>query len=433
MRTLLVAALLLTATLVPAQSYFSKDHGKDELRFTLVLSRHGVRPPLTVAAMLDVHSADPWPAWEVPLGYLTPHGGEALRQMGAYMRLDLARNGLLPATGCPSSNEVYLYADTDERNIMSTYTTLSGLAPGCDPLPVNTIVPAVGVKDPLFSPVPGTFPFPPAEAIAADRQAILGNDPAAFYSLAGNPELREFAGILAPDAAHPAAKPVLDDPKPLTAASSMVEDILLEYVDGKPMQEVGWGRVDAPTLHRLMPLHTKQFTFSTRLPLTARTQGSNLMAHILDTLEQAAQQAQAKEAKPVPGALGPVGTHLVYISGHDSNLCYIGGLLGLHWTAEGLTDDTPPDSQIVFELWQNTKSKQYSVQVHYRAQTIEQLRTGQALSLANPPVEVKLAPPGCGAGQSCSFAAFDHAVHALLDPAYVKPELLPTHNAPPVQ
>jgi len=428
MRTFLVAALLLTATLVPAQTYTAKNHGKDELRFTLVLSRHGVRPPLTTNAMLDLHSADPWPAWEVPLGYLTPHGGEALRQMGAYMRLDLARNGLLSAAGCPSSSEVYLYADTDERNIMSTYTTLAGLAPGCDPLPVNTIVPTVGVKDPLFSPVPGTFPPPSADAIAADRQAVLGNDPAAFYSLAGNPELKEFAGILAPDAAHPAAKPILGDPRPLTAASSMVEDILLEYVDGKPMREVGWGRVDASTIHRLMPLHTRQFTFSTRLPLTARTQGSNLMAHILDTLEQAAQHDSA-----VPGALGPAGTHLVYISGHDSNLCYIGGLLGLHWTAEGLTDDTPPDSQIVFELWQNRKSKQYSVQVHYRAQTIEQLRTGQALSLANPPIEVKLTPPGCGAGQSCAFAAFDHAAHAMLDQAYVKSGLLPTHNAPPVR
>jgi 4-phytase/acid phosphatase len=348
------------------------------------------------------------------------------------MRLDLARNGLLSATGCLDSKQVYLYADTDERNIMSTYTTLSGLAPGCDPLPVNTVIPAAGVRDPLFS-MSGSFKAPSVETLTADRQAALGNDPAAFYSLAGNPELKEFAGILAPDAAHPAAKPILDDPRPLTAASSMVEDILLEYVDDKPMQEVGWGRVDAPTLHRLMPLHTKQFTFSTRLSLIARTQGSNLMAHILDTLEQAAQQAQAQDAKPVPGALGPVGTHLVYISGHDSNLCYIGGLLGLHWTVEGLTDDTPPDSQIVFELWQNQKSKQYSVQVHFRAQTIDQLRSAEALSPANPPADVKLTPPGCRAGQPCAFSTFDHAAHGLVDPAYVKPDLLPTHNAPPVQ
>jgi 4-phytase/acid phosphatase len=429
MRTLLVAALLLVTTVVSAQTYTYKNHGKNELRFTLILSRHGIRPPLASASVLDLRSSEPWPEWEVPLGYLTPHGGVAIRQMGAYMRLNMAHNGLLPAAGCPGTSEIYLYADTDERNIMSTYNSFAGLEPGCDPLPIYTIIPAPGVKDPLFSPVPRTFPPPSAEAITADRQTTLGNDPAAFFSLAGNPELKELARILAPDPAHPTAKPILNDPMPLTAASSMVEDVLLEYVDDKPIPEVGWGRVDEATLRRIIPLHTRQFTLLTRTSLSARTQGSNLMAHILDTLEQAAQHAQTQDAMPVPGALGPVGMHLVYISGHDSNLCYIGGLLGLHWAVEGITDDTPPDSQIVFELWQNRKSKQYSVRLLYRAQTLDQLRSGQALTLANPPAEVNLTPPGCRTGQPCPFAIFDRAAHALLDPAYIKPDLLPTQIA----
>jgi 4-phytase/acid phosphatase len=175
--------------------------------------------------------------------------------------------------------------------------------------------------------------------------------------------------------------PIIDDPRPLTAASLMVEDVLLEYVDGKPIPEVGWGRVEETTLRRLILLHTKQFTLSTRTPLSARTQGSNLMAHILDTLKQAAQHAQTQDAMQVTGALGPAGTHLIYISGHDSTLCDIGGLLGLHWIVEGVTDDTPPASQIVFELWQNRKSKQYSVHLLYRAQILDQLRSGQALTL----------------------------------------------------
>ena len=136
----------------------------------------------------------------------------------------------------------------------------------------------------------------------------MGNDPAAFSSLAGNPELKEFAHILGPDPAHPAAKPILGDLNPLAAASSLVEDILLEYVDNKPMSEVGWGRVDESTLRRLIPLHTKQFAVATRTPLSARTQGSNLMAHILDTLEQ------AQHNKAVPGALGPVGARLAYFT-----------------------------------------------------------------------------------------------------------------------
>jgi 4-phytase/acid phosphatase len=430
MRILATIALLITATILPVQSQTSADHGKDELRFTLVLSRHGIRPPLTAASTLDLHSSDHWPEWEVPLGYLTPHGAMAIHQMGAYMRLGFARDGLLPVTGCPNSNEIYLYADTDERNIESTRNTFAGLEPGCDPLPINTIIPPQGVRDALFSPIPSSA-FPPHNGVlATDGQAAIGRDPAAFFSVGENPELEEFAHVLAPDPAHPAAKPILDDPKPLAAASSLVEDVLLEYVDDKPMSEVGWGRVDERAIRRLIPLHVKQFALTTRTPLSARSQGSNLMAHILDTLEQAAQPLNNPHAKPIPGAIGPVGTHLVYLSGHDTNLFNIGGLLDLHWTVDGRTDDAPPDSQIVFELWQNPKSKEYTVRLRYRAQTIDQLRSGQALTLANPPVEVYLTPPGCRVGAPCPFAAFDPTVHALIDPAYVKPDLQPTQVAP---
>jgi hypothetical protein len=91
------------------------------------------------------------------------------------------------------------------------------------------------VADPIFSPVPGTFPPPSDAAVAADRQATLGNDPEAYFSLARNPELKELAYVLAPDPAHPAKKPILDDPRPLAAMSSLIEDFLLEYTDGKPM------------------------------------------------------------------------------------------------------------------------------------------------------------------------------------------------------
>ncbi len=347
--------------------------------------------------------------------------------MGAYMRLDLAGKGLLRATGCPGSGEIYLYADVQQRTIMSTRNTFAALEPGCDPRPVYTVAGAPAIDDPVFAPIPAAFPPPSVEAIAADRQAALGSDPAAYFSLAANRELKELAHILAPDPAHPAAKPILEDARPLAVSSPLIEDFLLEYTDGKPAAEVGWGRVDEATLLRLMPLYVKGFDLVTRTPLSARSRGSNLVAHILDTLEQAAQN---RSAKPVPGAFDTVGTRLVYIGGHDSDLSYIGALFGLHWTVDGITDDTPPDSQIVFELWQNAKSKEYTVRLFYRAQTYDQLRSGQALTLASPPAKVDLVPPGCRASQACPFAVFDRAAHAVLDPAYIKPDLLPTQIAP---
>lgn len=131
------------------------------------------------------------------------------------------------------------------------------------------------------------------------------------------------------------------------------------------------------------------------------------------------------------GAFGPAGARLVYISGHDGNLFNVGGLFDLHWNVDGIADDALPDSQIVFELWQNLKSKQYFVRLLYRAQTIDQLRSGEPLTLANPPAEVYLTPPGCTAGRPCPFATFDQAAHAALDPAYIKPDLLPAQTAPP--
>jgi 4-phytase/acid phosphatase len=425
MRPLLFAFLLLSATLLPAQTLTSGSHSQTKLRFTLILSRHGVRPPLTANSVLGARSSSAWPEWEVPLGFLTPHGAQAIRQMGTYMRLDLARKGLFPATGCPATGEIYLYADVQQRTIMSTRNTFAALEPGCDPRPVHEVAGAPAVNDPVFAPIPAAFPPPSAEAAAADRQAALGNDPAAYFSLAANPELKELAHILAPDPAHPAAKPILDDPRPLAVGAGLIENFLLEFTDGKPMAEVGWGRIDEPTLRRLMPVYVKGFSLGTRTPLSARSRGSNLVAHILDTLEQAAQPA-----KPVQGAFGPAGTRLVYIGGHDSDLSFIGGLFGLHWTVGGVTDDTPPDSQIVFELWQSSKSKEYTVRLFYRAQTYDQLRTGQALSLTRPPAKVDLVPPGCHAGKPCPFADFDRAAHASLDPAYIKPDLSPTQIAP---
>jgi 4-phytase/acid phosphatase len=361
--------------------------------------------------MLNQRATDPWPEWEVPLGYLTPHGAVAIHQMGAYLRATMAADGLLPATGCAATDAIYIYSDTDERNIMSSFHTFAGFEPGCPARPIHTVAPK-GPRDPLFS----FTPAPPAEAVTADRRAWVGMDLAVYTSVAQNPELNELAKLLAPDPAHPAAKPLLSEPMPLPLSVSLVEDFQLEYIDAKPMDQVGWGRVDAATLHRLMPLHAKGFALNARAPLAARSHGSNLMAHMLQTLEQAAGQ-------PATGAIGPQRAHLVYISGHDTNLFNIAGLLGLSWTAEGIANDTPPDSHLVFELLQNPRTRQYSVRLLYRAQTLDQLRSAESLSAKSKPIEVVLTAPGCTTAGPCPFAAFDKAVHNLFDPAYVQPQM----------
>ena len=103
-----------------------------------------------------------------------------------------------------------------------------------------------------------------------------------------------------------------------------------------------------------------------------------MMDHITRTLQQGV------EGKPVAGAIGDPGTKLVLIDGHDTTIAGVATLLGLHWDLDGRVDDTPPGTELIFELWQTPQST-YRVLVSIAMQTLRQLREVQELTLANPP------------------------------------------------
>ena len=463
---ILTALLALTIT---AQSQTHKPVPRptpppEQLKFTLILARHGVRPPLATPASINPYAAEPWPTWEVPLGNLTPHGAQALAQLGTYMRLDLVEDGLVAPGGCPAPTDIYLYADTDQRNIDSTRATFSTFAPTCE-LDIDTMAPTTSnLRDPLFNPDPGTFPAPTGDTAKAALTAALNNNIDFGLSARGNPALTELAHILAPDPAHPAAKPILNQPislanstyglaarGPLATGSALVEDIELEYLDNKPLSQVAWGRLGTTdtqaeqTLRRLMPLHINQFGLQLRTPLYAKAEGSNLLAHILSTLERAATDpasmhsgAAIYNTSPAHGwvpqdatPIGPFGAKLIYLSGHDSNIASLGGLLNLHWTTDNHTDDTPPDSQLLFELWQRPGAKDYDIRIRFRAQTYTQIREASPLSLETPPAEVELTPTGCLPHRPCPLGVFTAAAAKRLDPNFVLPTLQPTQLARP--
>ena len=60
--------------------------GDAKLQLVIVLSRHGVRSPLTSQADLDKYSAAPWPTWDVAPGLLTAHGYQLMKLFGAWDR-----------------------------------------------------------------------------------------------------------------------------------------------------------------------------------------------------------------------------------------------------------------------------------------------------------------------------------------------------------
>jgi 4-phytase/acid phosphatase len=189
----------------------------------------------------------------------------------------------------------------------------------------------------------------------------------------------------------------------------MSENLLLEDAEGMDAANVGWGRVDIHKLRDLLQLHTANVDIAQRTNYVARAQASNMLAHILQSMEQ------ASSARPVAGALTQPGDRLLILAGHDTNIAAIAGALNLSWLIDGRRDDTPPGGSLVFELWKNRGAEVYSVHTFYEAQTLDQMRNAAPLSLATPPERVPVFVPSCSrADGSCSWETFKQAVQTAI-------------------
>jgi 4-phytase/acid phosphatase len=131
---------------------------------------------------------------------------------------------------------------------------------------------------------------------------------------------------------------------------------------------------------------------------------------------------QAAEGKPVPGALGRPGDALLILSGHDANLSNLSGMLGLSWRLHGYQpDDTPPGGALVFSLWRNEAGRD-SVTAQYIAQSLDQMRHADRLTVAEPPLRQEVSITGCpsdSGSSGCPWAKFKAATQQATDPAFV--------------
>jgi 4-phytase/acid phosphatase len=426
----LVSVFLLGGQAAQTQAIPVPSTSKDaDLKYVVYISRHGVRSPTGKPAQYNTYSAAAWPEWDVPPGYLTAHGYHLMELFGSYDRLQLADEGLLRAKGCEDSSFVTFYADSDQRTRETGKAIAAGLFPGCN-VPVKSL--PEGTNDPLFHPRPSDFgPVDPALATAAIAGRI-GNDPASVTE-AYRTQIGAMDNILATcgvaSASAPKRTSLFDIPAslapgkgdhlaelrgPLNTASSLVENLLLEYTEGMSADHVGWGCVTGVNLRSLIDLHTAATDFTLRTPALARLQASNLLDHIVRSFQQAASNKQ------IAGAPGKPTDRALFLIGHDTNLTSIAGLLGLTWIADGRRDDTPPGGALVFELWKDRKSGEYNVRTYFTVQTLEQMRSSTELKLSNPPQRIPVFLPGCSRQDfSCSWPSFQQALHGAIDPLHV--------------
>jgi 4-phytase/acid phosphatase len=402
---------------------------KAELQFVVVLSRHGVRSPIVQGSAIEKYSAAPWPKWDVPPSYLTPHGYQAIKLFGTWDRTKFAGEGLFAASGCDDAAHVTILADSDERTVETGKALAEGMFPGC---PIDVHAEKEGTIDPLYRMVSG--PHPGDETMAAAAIAgRIGGDPNSLTE-AFRPQLaaldRVLAGCGHVDPLASKRTSIFDVPAkyggstafssaysgPVTRAATFAENFLLEYTTGMSDADVGWGCVDGATLRALMQLDTASWEYNYRTQPVARINAANLMDKIEKSLEQ------NETGKPVAGALQKQGDRMLIIVGHDSNIVATAGSLGINWIIDGRADDTPPGGALLFEVWRPADGGKLFVRMEYTAQTLEQMRQLQPLTETNPPAAAPIFVPGCsGADQRCTWEGFAAAMHAAINPAYVLP------------
>lgn len=405
-----LSILLMAASLSCAHAA-AVGEGPWVLERAVLLQRHGVRAPTSTPAALARYSAQSWPQWRVGPGELTEGGRRALGAMASYIRARYARLGLLPASGCPAPGKLYVWADNaDQRTRVSGAIMAAGLAPGCS----ITARQAAGRHDSLFHPEKAGIC--PLDARAAQAQILtrvhghlnaLGpryeRARAALQAVLW-PETRDCgkssgARCLMPDGRNrlTVRHGKLRLTGPLEVGATLSEDFLLEYADGLPDEEVGWGRAaSAESLQQILPLHVRYADLMRRTPAIAASGGTPLAHLMLLFLEGQPVTRAFTAAPPVPPA-----ARLVILAGHDTNLSNVGSILGLDWALPGEPDSTAPDTTLALELWRNTRDGRRYVRAVVLYQTLAELRAeamdAAAVARGRGPAAhaLPLAFPGC--------------------------------------
>ena len=427
--TCVATAVLLSGTgLLQAQTATADT---TTLKFALVFSRHGVRPPTKTNDVYNPYAAQPFPDWSVAPGYLTVHGAQLMTIMGGYYRQYFTQQGLLTGNASADVNNVYFYADNAERTYATGQALAAGLLPNV-PSTVNEL--ANSATDPLFYPVKVNLGSPDTSLAAAALSGRIGNNPPSLVQ-AYSQQLMEMEKVLMNQevpyltwfgaVSSVAALPltvsagtggsIVGFSGSIDMASTLAEIFILEYCDGKDAGQIAWGRASESMIVDMAKLHTVDFDLTDRTPYLAQTQGSNLLLHIVNTINQAATGTATAHS------LGAPGQKLVMLVGHDNQLAAVGGLMRADWTLPTFApDDTPPGGAMVFELRQKTDGTEI-VRVYYTSATMDQQHDATALTLQQPPAVANIFIPNASTNTpyfDIPLATFTSVMGSLIGTAY---------------
>jgi 4-phytase / acid phosphatase len=386
---------------------------------TVIVTRHGVR-----SFSSTPHNYD-WSSWgEVEPSFLTNRGYDLMKQMGVFYA------GLHPAA-CKDKT-AFVYADKDQRTLYTAQALVKGLCGASELLPVYHEQ-DLEAEDPIFNPVGWLAPKGRVDT-AQSKNAVVGaaGEPPSAVLLTHAEDLSRLQHLLdsrcgaqcAPVAygATVIAQQGLAELKgPLTTASTYAEDLFLEYAQCRPAADMAPKlpkEALAPDLKAAMRLHVLAYDVNARNAYNPLARGGTLFAHIVAMLDKKIGRVPGDIA--TPPMIGPE-TALVILSGHDTQLGALGGILQAHWKPDDRTgivpDDMPPGSALHFELFQ-APSGEYRVGLRFAAMTLARFRAGNLVKGGVETTAVTFT--GCESfGCTAPIEQFESLVQSLEDRGFV--------------
>jgi 4-phytase / acid phosphatase len=415
-----------------------------QLKQVIIFGRHSVRSPYAPNSTISPFAVQPYPTFtaappppSIPLpayGYLTVNGAALETILGGYYRQWLTKEGLLTGNDAADSAFVSFRANNIERTILTAQSFWSGLLPAAGPPKVTYVMPQTTI-DPLFDPVDaGLARLDQQKAVAAVVGRLGGNPESLAAAYASEYALARSVlfGYPASQIPAPAAPAGTVDATtiPITVTTGMpvtiagmssvgaaIDPFIMEYADGMPAADVGWGRLTADGINQLGRLYNLSIDLEFRTPYLGSLLSSNLASHVVNSMVQAAT------GNPMTGSLGTPSTKAVVLIASDVNIAGLAGLFHLDWLLPGYQQDyCPPGGALVFQLRQSQHNGEYIVRASYVSQTLDQLRNRSALTLTAPPVTAPIFIPGCSTRNAtfdCPLANFVTLAKQVVDERFV--------------
>ena len=368
------------------------------LKEVVVLSRHGIRSPLSnPGSPLDKSTPHDWYEWSSDVSELSLRGGMLETKMGQYFRKWVTSEGLLPENYRSESDDIRFYANAIQRTIATANYFSSGFLPVADiPIEINS---PYGETDTNFIPELKYL----SEDLAKDAEAQMKEkipDLTENYELLmdvldykesdgyKSGELKELVKGDDTFKLEVGKEPATSGS--LRSATSLCDALVLQYYEEADPKKAAFDH-DLTSEQWTKISHIKEVYNNVLF-------GTPLLAPILanDTLKVIQSELSEKDRK------------FTFLCGHDSTLGSV--LASLHaepyTLPDSIEENVPIGAKLVFEKWADQGGKEfYRIRMVY--QSTDQLRSLSILSLDNPPKDYVLAFEGLKANQDGLYPAED--------------------------